>query len=63
MHVVPTAPLYGPSKLATDPFRDKADWPLTARTFFTRPDPRARRDVRFAQASTAYIKWSFKARL
>src|SRR5688572_273685 len=36
-HFVPTAPLDGPSKLATDLLRDKADWPLTARTFFTRP--------------------------
>jgi hypothetical protein len=30
-HVAPTAPLDGPSKLASDPLRDKADWPLTAR--------------------------------
>jgi hypothetical protein len=30
-HIAPTAPLDGPSKLASDPLRDKADWPLTAR--------------------------------
>src|SRR5688500_1293676 len=36
-HVAPTAPLYGPSKLATDPLRDKADRPLTARFDEHRP--------------------------
>ena len=46
--LVPLRPylIWWSSKLAADPLRDKADWPLTARTFFTRPDPRARRDVR-----------------
>src|SRR5688572_21268723 len=36
-HVAPTAPLDAPSKLATDPLRDKADWPLTARFDEHRP--------------------------
>jgi hypothetical protein len=36
-HVAPTAPVDGPSKLASDPLRDKADWPLTARFDEHRP--------------------------
>ena len=36
-HVVPTASLDGPSKLATDALHDKADWPLTARFDEHRP--------------------------
>ena len=38
-HTLPLRPypLDGPSKLATDPLRDKADWPLTARFDEHRP--------------------------
>src|SRR5688572_25081074 len=67
--------LYGP-KLATDALHDKADWPLTARTFFTRPtlvilfhppDPpiasqSITRDARFSQEHRL-CKWSSQASL
>src|SRR5688572_32537725 len=52
--VASTGPLDGPSKLAADPLRDQADWPLLARTFFTRPTLRAPRRTLFP-ASTAYV--------
>ena len=46
--------LNGPSKLATDPLRDKADWPLTARIIIPAPALDAPRRV-CSQLNTALL--------